>query len=237
MIHYVDQMAEKKLSNPLERYNYNNHKLAFHVDVYTELLEYLRYCLWYSAGSKNEPGKDNDLLTTYIHQLADAGNIEHISKYTKLTRNFILAKKGFVELSCLADLLNAAPEIITNSNLDLIDILNMSLKEISETNRTLIAKILGVLVAYGTDDAKFNVEMKNLLNLQQKTLELQHGSILAFSNTIYNRILFYEHKKDDKAMESLLKSSEFKDSVDLLVKMLTDNRSLLTLAAVKGLFF
>ena len=235
MIHYVDQMAEKKMANPMERFNYNNHKLAFHVDVYTELLEYLRYCLWYSAGSKKEPGKQNDLLSTYIHELSDTGNIEHISKYTKLTRNFILAKKGYVELSCLADLLNAAPEIITNSNLDLIEILNISLKEISETNRTIIAKILGVLVAYGTDDVKFKGEVKNLLNLQQKTLELQHGSILAFSNAIYNRVLFYQHKKDDAAKEDLLKSSEYKESVDLLVKLLSDNRSLLTLAAVKGI--
>ena len=68
MIHYIDQIAEKTLSSPTERFTYNNHKLAFNVDVYSEILDYLRTCLWYSAKCTSEPGSENEthLLSDFI---------------------------------------------------------------------------------------------------------------------------------------------------------------------------
>lgn len=237
MIHYVDQIAEKKLSSPTERFTYNNHKLAFNVDVYSEILDYLRTCLWYSAKCTTEPGSENEthLLSDFIKQLNETGNIEHVEKFVRLSRNLVVAKKGFIELSCLSDLLNASPAIITKSNLDLITSLSASLKEVNETTRSIIARIYGILVAYGTDTGKFNDEIKNLLNTSLKSLELQHGSVLALSHCLHHRVLFYKQNNNEQGFKDLVKSTELGLAVAFLTKLLTDTKSLLTLAAIKGL--
>ena len=75
-IHYVDQIAEKSLSSS----TYNNHKFAFNIDVYSDILDYLRTCLWYSAKCTSEPGSENEthLLSDFIKQLNESGIIEHV---------------------------------------------------------------------------------------------------------------------------------------------------------------
>ena len=237
MIHYIEKLAEKKLSSATERTNYNNHKLAFSIDVYTELLDYLRLCLWFSAGCTSEPGSDSEMhvLSEYIAKLDSTGNIEHIEKFMKLIRNVIAAKKGIVELSCLSDLLTAAPAIITKNNLDLRSILSNSLREVNETIRMIIARIYGILLAYGSDDKSFNEEIRSLLSTSQKSLEYQQGSTLALSNAFYHRIVSFRKAKQDGNLSQLLSCKEFADVVTYLIKLLTDQKSLLVLAAIKGI--
>lgn len=237
MIHYVEQIAEKKLSSASERSTYNNHKLAFNLDVYVELLDYIRMCLWFSAGCSSEPGKENEmhLLSEYIEKLDKTGNVEHVEKFMKLIRNVIVAKKGFVELSCLSDLVTAAPEIITKNNLDLRATLSHSLREVNESIRILISRIYGILLAYDSNEKSFNEEIKSLASTSQKSLEYQHGSVLAMSNGFYHRIIKFRKSGDDLALAQLLGSNELSDGVVYLVKLLTDAKSLLTLAAIKGI--
>lgn len=237
MIHYVEQLAEKKLASATERTNYNSHKLAFNLDVYTEILDYLRLCIWFSAGCTTEPGTESEMhvLSEYITKLDQEGNIEHIEKFMKLIRNVITAKKGFVELSCLSDLLTASPDIITKNNLDLRSTLSNSLREVNESIRMLIAKIYGILLAYGSDEKAFNDEIKSLANTSQKSLEYQHGSVLALAYGLYHRIIYFRKTKNDIGMAQLISSTEMTDSVAYLVKLLTDQKSLLVLAAIKGL--
>jgi proteasome component ECM29 len=237
LIHYIEQIAEKKLASASERATYSNHKLAFNLDVFTEFLDYLRLCLWFSAGGTSEPGTENEihLLSDYITKLDAAGNVEHIEKFMKLIRNVIVAKKGFVELSCLSDLLTAAPAIITKNNLDLRSTLSQSLREVNETIRMLIARIYGILLAYGADEKSFSDEVKSLASTSQKSLEYQHGSVLALSNGFYHRIISFQRAKNDSALAQLVASKELSDTVMYLVKLLTDIKSLLTLAAIKGI--
>lgn len=237
LMHHINQLAEKKMANAVERTNYNNHKLAFSVDVSTELLDYLRVCLWFSAGCTTEPGSESEMqkLSDYITKLNEVGNIGHIEKFMSLIRNVVAAKKGFVELSCLSDLLTAAPAIITANNLDLKATLSNSLREVNETTRTLIAKIYGILMAYGSDENAFNDEIKNLSNFSQKPLEFQHGSTLALAYGFYHRIISFKKSKNDVGLAQLLASKELSESVGLLVKLLTDQKSLMNSAAIKGI--
>ena len=237
LIHYVAQLGEKKLASATERTNYNNHKLAFNVDVFTELLDYLRLCLWFSAGCTTEPGTESEmhLLSSFITKLDETGNIEHIEKFMKLIRNLIAAKKGFVELSCLSDLLTAAPAIITKNNLDLRSTLSGSLREVNESIRMLIAKIYGILLAYGSDEKGFNDEIKSLKSTSQKSLEYQHGTVLALSYGFYHRIIYFRKTGDDVGFAQLITSNELNESITYLVKLLTDQKSLLVLAAIKGI--
>lgn len=237
MIHHVEQIAEKKLSSASERTNYNNHKLAFNLDVFTELLDYLRLCLWFSAGCTTEPGSENEMnvLSEFITKMDAAGNVEHVEKFMKLIRNVIAAKKGFVELSCLSDLVTAAPSVITKNNLDLRSTLSGSLREVNETIRMIIARIYGILLAYGSDEASFNDEIRSLASTSQKSLEYQHGTVLALSNGFYHRIIHFRKSKNDMGLAQLISSKELTDSVAYLVKLLSDPKSLLNLAAIKGI--
>ena len=83
----------------------------------------MRSYLWYSEKCTSEPGSENEthLLSDFIKQLNETGNIEHVEKFVRLSRNLVVAKKGFIELSCLSDLFNASLAIITKSNLDLFE--------------------------------------------------------------------------------------------------------------------
>jgi proteasome component ECM29 len=233
LIHYIDQLADKKITGNTT----GTHKIAFHVDVFTEILDYMHLCLWFSAGCSSEPGSENEMhiLSEYIENLDKNQNIEHIEKFTKLIRNILVVKKGMTELSCLSSLIVAAPLVITKNNLDLRTTLTSSLKEVNESVRMLIAKIYGILLAYGSDEKSFNDEIKNLLNNSQKSLEHQHGSIMALSNAFFYRIMYSRQSKNDSAFAQLLSSAEFNNSVTYLIKLLTDPKSLLTLAAIKGI--
>ena len=237
LINYISQIAEKKLGSASERATYSNHKLAFNLDVFTELLDYLRLCLWFSAGGTTEPGTEKEIssLSEYILKLNATGNVEHIEKFMKLIRNVIIAKKGFVELSCLSDLLTAAPEIITKNNLDLRSTLSQSLREVNETIRMLIARIYGILLAYGEDEKSFNSEISSLANFSQKALEYQHGCVLAISHGFYHRIINFRRSKNSGELAKLIASKELSHTVGYLVKLLTDVKSLLILAAIKGI--
>lgn len=235
IMHYISQIAEKKLSGASERFG--GQKVPFNLDVFTEILDYLHHCLWFTAGCKNEPGNaaEMHILSEFISKLDETGNIVHIEKFTKLIRNIIIVKKGYVELTCLLDILSAAPLIITKNNLDLRLILASSLKEVNESIRTMIAKIYAILLSYGTDMDTFKSEITNLSSASQKSLEHQHGSILALSNAIFYRVLFYRQNKDSEGLSQLLKSSEIKNATSYLVKLLTDQKSLLVLAAIQSL--
>lgn len=236
LIHHIYQIAEKKLLGGAERSG--GHKIAFNLDVFTEILDYMHLCLWFSSGCSTEPGteKEMHILSAYIAELDKNGNVEHIEKFSKLLRNIILVKKGMVELSCLSDLLTAAPLIVTRYNMDLRAILAYSLREVNESVRILIARIYGILVAYGSEDTKdFNSEIKSLLNMSQKSLEYQHGSVVALSNALFYRILFFKQNGDDVAFAQLLASDELNEITAYLITLLTDPKSLLTLAAIKGL--
>lgn len=236
LIYHINQIAEKKLLGGTERSG--GHKIAFNLDVFTEILDYMHLCLWFSSGCSTEPGSEKEIhiLSDYIAELDRKGNVEHIEKFTKLLRNIIVVKKGLVELSCLSDLLTAAPLIVTRYNLDLRSVLSYSLREVNESVRIVIAKIYGILVAYGSEDTKdFNSEIKNLLNMSQKSLEYQHGSVVAVSNALFYRILFFKQNGDDVAFAQLLSSEELSETTAYLITLLTDPKSLLTLAAIKGL--
>lgn len=235
LIHYIDTIAEKKLSGITAG---STHKLAFNLDVFTEILDYLRVCLWFSAGCSSEPGNDKDMcmLSDYIKNLNDNGNIEHVEKYLKLIRNVIVSKKGFTELSCLSDILTAAPEIVTLYNSEFRGILGGSLREVNESIRVLIAKIYGILIAYGCDESTFYDEMKNLLNSTQKPLEFQHGCFLALASGIFYRIVkFKKSHQDTTELKKFLSSNEMKSSILLFVKLLSDQKTLLIDAGLKGI--
>lgn len=231
MISHIDEEFERKASKSKERLG------NIDLDVFTEILDYVRLTLWYSAGCNCEPGTDNAKLIEYMIDLKNKGDTDCIVKYVKLIRSILIIRKNLTELDCLLDLYDA-PWIVCSNEIkisDTLKILSNTLKDVNETIRTKSAKIYGIHLAYDSSNSEFNSEISQLLNLTQKSLELQHGSILALSNACFYRAIYYKQNNKENELKQFLQSKEYTDLISLLVKLLTDQRSLLQLASLKGL--
>lgn len=229
VISHFDQIAEKKFANA-----------QINLDIFTEILYYTRMCFWFSAGYKCKPGSETNiqLLSDYVSMLEKNGNFVYIEKYMTLIRKILQNKKSFTELSiqALLELFSSSPLTITKNNLDLNSMISNSLKEINESIRKKIAKTYGIHLAYSCKDLDtFNSEISQLLNMSQRTLEHQHGSLLAVSNAIFYRIIFYKQNKADTELSTLLNSSNLSNVVNTYVKLLSEQKTLLLSAAIASL--
>ncbi|KAL7023749.1 hypothetical protein ACKWTF_012762 [Chironomus riparius] len=229
MIAHIDEEFERKASKSKDKLS------SIDLDVFTEVLDYARICLWYSAGCNCEPGTDNSKLVQYLINLK---NKDCIVKYVKLIRSILIIRKSLTELDCLLDLYDSTPWIVCSNGIkisDTLKILANSLKDVNEGIRTKSAKIYGIHLAYDSTNDVFNTEITQLLNLSQKSLEQQHGCLLALSNACFYRIIYYIQNNKNEEWTKFVKSREYTELINLLVKLLNDQKSLLQLASLKGL--
>lgn len=120
-------------------------------------MDYLRLCLWYSAGVQAQPGdlKHVNKLSAHITKHYNASETNELQKYLTFIKKILLAKRGTVELSCLYDLLNAETDVLAQQCFDLLESFDLALKDVSEGTRTVVAQIVGILWARGCSDAEF----------------------------------------------------------------------------------
>uniref|UniRef100_A0A182JBI6 TOG domain-containing protein n=1 Tax=Anopheles atroparvus TaxID=41427 RepID=A0A182JBI6_ANOAO len=233
MVEHVSKKSERKVATIVDRMGYGKVKLPYGFDTYLEILDYLRICMLFNAGVTTHPGDDEEMfkLTAFLRKLVAAGHRDTIVKYNDLVRRLVIARKGITELTCLYDLVNGIPDVLVEENRDLLLTLESSLKEISEPTRILIAKVYGILLAYVSDDAEFDRQVKELQTLGTKSLETRHGSILAASNAVYRKLLL----KKNVPGGSVEGWSTLKDLIELLVSLLNEPQSLLQSAAIRSL--
>ncbi|XP_065083000.1 proteasome-associated protein ECM29 homolog [Ochlerotatus camptorhynchus] len=229
MVEYVALKSERKIATIMDRPGYGKIKLPYNFGTYIEVLDYLRICLLFNAGVNTHPNDDKEMikLTGFLkHFVAESSNEAVIHKYNDLIRRLIIVRKGITELTCLYDLVNGVPEVLAKENKDLLNTLGLSLKEISEPTRVLIAKVYGILLAYNSDESELESQIKDLLALANKSLENRHGSILAAANAIHRKLLL---------TPELQHWQVYKDLVSLLISLLNDQQSLLQSASIKSL--
>lgn len=71
-------------------------------------------------------------------------------------KQILVAKRGNIELMCIYDLLNAEQQVLTQQCFDLLESLALSLKDVSEYTRILVAQSIGILWAVGSSPVEFN---------------------------------------------------------------------------------
>lgn len=130
-----------------------------------KILDYLRLCLWYTAGASPDNPKHVSKLNAYIRCNYQATEDNFIHKYLMLVKQILLAKRGNVELICIYDLLNSEVETLNQQCHDIIDSLASSLKDVSESTRIFVAKSIGILWAIGSSLEEFNayVSISNVI--------------------------------------------------------------------------
>ncbi|KAL9921871.1 proteasome-associated protein ECM29 homolog [Glossina fuscipes fuscipes] len=87
------------------------------LDTYDEILDYLRLCLWYSAGAVCAPGDVKYLnnLKRYIISSYEESDNNELHQYVQFVKRSVEAKRCESNLLCLHDLLIAAPELLASS--------------------------------------------------------------------------------------------------------------------------
>ncbi|XP_063697227.1 proteasome-associated protein ECM29 homolog [Culicoides brevitarsis] len=235
MVKYVHEKAEKK-STISEKHSGKMH-LAYTYDMFTEILEYLRLCLWFSAGITEYPSEEekNKRIGHYLRQLFDQNETKYVEMYNELTKCMVISRKGPVELGCMWDMIGAAPELIVPFNIDLLEPLKFGLGEISENERTLIAKIYGTILAYGiSDDTEFHKYVDDLLLFQSRSFENQHGSILGVSHAMFRKLT--KLKKENRVrFETISNWPPFVRTIETLVTLLVSPHYLMLKASIEGI--
>lgn len=132
--------------------------ILFTSRIIFQILDYLRLCLWYSAGIRSNPNtlKHAAKLNAYIRSNYESNDDNFIQKYSMLVKNILIAKRGNVELMCIYDLLNAELESLTKQCFDLMESFALALKDVSEYTRILVAQSVGILWAIGSSITEFN---------------------------------------------------------------------------------
>lgn len=235
MVRYVSEMSEKRLLNPQLTFTHGKILLPFNVETFVEILDYLRICLWYSAGSKAQPGNEKEiyLLSKYVEE--NYSTTGEIQKYLDFIKLLIKARGGFNELVCLLDLLNVAPDKLAPQALDMKEKLSESLKAVSEDIRILVGQLWGILFAYGEDDKHFDLEILEIVTkLPQLSLEHKHGSVIAIANAFHWKIKIFIEKKLD-VNEKISKWTEFDAALKMIINLLTTNVGLMISAAIKSM--
>lgn len=127
--------------------------------------------MWTAAGIKANPDdiKNPNQLNDYILRNYEPKEENELQKYVLFVKQILRAKRGLPELFCLFDLLNADVPTLAEQCFDLLESLEIGLKDASEPIRVLVAKIIGILWA-ARDEAAFNDEVDYLMIVPQTTI-------------------------------------------------------------------
>ncbi|XP_017039245.1 proteasome-associated protein ECM29 homolog [Drosophila ficusphila] len=233
MMAHVHEMANKRLKKSTSCVVVGRTKLPYSLEVYEELLDYLRLCLWYSAGVVAAPGdeKYTNELRKYITLHYEEAEDNALHQYVQFVQRSVEAKRSDSNLVCLYDLLNAAPELFAAKQLHLLEPLGNTLKDVSESMRINVAQVYAILWAFGLTDEKFDEEVGDCLNsLTQKTLEHKHGWLLVVGHTFNRKIVMLKQANKSKDFAAW---PQFVNAVKIISKTLCESQWLLVSAAVK----
>uniref|UniRef100_A0A1I8PQ69 Proteasome-associated protein ECM29 homolog n=1 Tax=Stomoxys calcitrans TaxID=35570 RepID=A0A1I8PQ69_STOCA len=233
MMRHVNEIVQKRLKKNLTVV-VGRTKLPFSLEVYEEILDYLRICLWYSAGARCAPGdtKYQHKLKNYIQCNYEESDNNELHQYLLFIQKAVEARRHESNLLCLHDLLGVTPALLCKSQMHLLEPLCNSLKDVSEAMRSHVAQLVGILWAYGFDESEFNSQISDSLKtLTQKSLEHKHGWLLVLGHS-FSRII--QKYKETEVAKDLQKWPEFVDAIKVIAEILVKGpQHLLISAAVK----
>ena len=178
--------------------------LPFSVAVGAQVCDYIRLCLWNSAGvlpSKEmleDPMSEAPKVAKFLNKvIADGGSKkrELIVKFIDLVERLLKASAGMSQALALLHFIGAGPADIGKKFAKKMDWFKYLLDNTREEFRETIAAVYG-LVSAALSEQEFDKAVTDLTrSLKEKQLEFQHGSILALGHSFGRRLLL---SKEDK---------------------------------------
>merc|ERR1719483_652930 len=207
--------------------------LPFPVAVGSEMCDYVRLCLWNSAGvlpSKDMleiPQHEAPMVARYLKKVLGEGSGKKkdlVIKYVELAEKLLRASAGMQQALALLHGIGSIPAEIAPMYEKKMDWFKFLLNNTKEELRETVAIIYG-LVAAILNKPDFEKAVKDLTrSLKEKQLEYQHGAALAIGNSFGRRILL-ARMMDPKQQFSDWRI--YKDSCQLLIQQLDSPQNLL----------
>jgi len=207
--------------------------LPFTVAVGSEMCDYIRLCLWNSAGilpSKDmleTPQHESPKVGKYLKKVMGEGTGKKkdlVIKYVELAEKLLRASAGMQQALALLHGIGSNPTEVAPMYEKKMDWFKFLLNNTREDLRETVATIYG-LVAAVLNKPDFEKAVKDLTrSMKEKQLEYQHGAGLAIGNSFARRILL-ARMKDPKQQFSDWRI--YKDSCQLLIQQLDSPQNLL----------
>ncbi|KAL5274963.1 KIAA0368 family protein [Megaselia abdita] len=222
----VHEAVEKRSGN-IEQ---DGTKTPFSSSTFDEILEYLRLCFWYSAGVRGCPDNNSNtaLPRKFVLENYEDSSNNTLNLYLKIIN---ISRKSDIGIKCMLDLLSAAPKLLCVPQLHLIKTFSTSLKSVSESTRTEVARAYGILVAYGLN-TEFEGHINEIItNLSSRSVEHRHGTILFLGHAIHHKIIIYQETSgfDFQNWELL------KKVLNVFVSSINDTEMLIKSAGIKSM--
>uniref|UniRef100_T1J5P2 TOG domain-containing protein n=1 Tax=Strigamia maritima TaxID=126957 RepID=T1J5P2_STRMM len=226
MIWFITEKGNSRLKSN-EKYTVGNCVLPFNPTIITEMIKYLRMCLAFSAGldPNVEPSKQNAaLMAPCVRKILSLQDMDKnpISLYIKLIKQLLGAVLNPQIMYFLLEIVAIIPDILSSyfeKNLDWIKSLMFSSKE---QIREYASELYVIIMANTLSDSKYFAVLGELSkNINDKTLEIQHGSILALGYAIGKKI------ETSKSMTD----ARIDNFTSALIELLTNTQPLISSAA------
>ena len=172
--------------------------LPFTVAVGAEVCDYLRLCLWNSAGLLpdrdwlDSPEREAPLVRTYLAGvIAEGGGKKRdlLSKFVDLAEKLVRASAGMQQAQALLHFIGTVPGGVTEKFVKKMDWLKYLLGNVKEELRERVSAMYG-LVAAQLDLPEFEKAVRDLSrSVKEKQLEFQHGATLALGHSFGRRVL------------------------------------------------
>ncbi|XP_066994237.2 proteasome adapter and scaffold protein ECM29 isoform X2 [Anabrus simplex] len=231
-IDMVNVVTEKAAARA-QRYS-----LPFNPDTFTEVVVFLRMCAGKAAQVSltreglllPQPTKWTPLVGRYFYQLqSDVSGRDATARYLALVEQLVMAQASVLPLSALLEAVGSAPDLLAARFSQKIVWLKSLLLSTKEKVREAAAQLYGTVVAHGLGDKEFDEAVSDLIDcVKGKTLETQHGCVLALAHALERRIILLKKKGDT---EKVVGWPAYQDGVNTMVSLLSHQNVLLLGAA------
>ena len=211
--------------------------LPFSVAVGSQVCDYVRLCLWNSAGllpstdMLEDPVTAAPLVASYLRTLAaqtspSKHKRELIVKFIELVEKLLRASAGMPQALALLHFIGAGPEEVARRFVKKMDWFKFLLDNTREEFREAIAAIYGLVSAL-LSPQEFEKAVTDLTrSMKEKQLEFQHGAILALGHSFGRRLM-----KGEKVVGTDL----YAKITRMIVKNLDNSHNMLLSAACLAL--
>ena len=215
--------------------------LPFSVAVGAQMCDYIRLCLWNSAGvlpSKDmleDPLSEAPKVAKFLNKvILDGGNKkrELIVKFIDLVERLLKASAGMSQALALLHFIGAGPADIGKKFAKKMDWFKYLLDNTREEFRETIAAVYG-LVSASLSEQEFDKAVTDLTrSLKEKQLEYQHGAILALGHSFGRRLLL---ARLSEAQDKMASADIYVKITKMMVSSLDNSHNLIISAACLSL--
>eukprot|EP00095_Tigriopus_kingsejongensis_P007808 maker-scaffold204_size260821-snap-gene-1.36 protein:Tk07808 transcript:maker-scaffold204_size260821-snap-gene-1.36-mRNA-1 annotation:"proteasome-associated protein ecm29-like protein" len=239
----VDQAALRLKSK--QRYVVGDHQLAFNPSVYTEMVQFLRLCLLNSAGiippkdALQQPGIHAPEIARFIVRMSPpvpGPNQPHpILKLVDFVEHFLVVVQTLESVQAMLQVLGCTFQLTAQRFASKVGWIRGLLDSTKDDIRENVAEMMGLVVGE-VDDKAFDNALADLVRgFKAKSLEYQHGTIVALGHCYGRRFLRSRAKGSQNTLD-MSEQSAYGTHTQLILSQLGPNKhALLTMSACLSL--